>query len=508
VKQILLVNPNDPNSMIGFSGVADDSNTKPMMPNLALLTLAAMVPDGIELTIVDEQLEPLDFDKRWDLVGITGYANHRDRMRVIATEFRSRGNLVAIGGPFVTMSPEEMRDYADILFRGEAERTWPAFLDDFQRGVWKSEYHQTDRIDIAESPMPAFELADRDRYLIGLVQASRGCPFRCDFCDVIIYLGRDQRHKTPERIVDELERMYQLGYREAFVADDNFTSYRKRAKGIVDAMAEWNATKPSRFHWLTQISIDVAKDPELLARCAEAGMMQAFIGIETPNEESLRLASKKQNVNTNLVDDIHAIQKVGIGVQAGMIVGFDGDHLDVFRRQFDFLTEAAVPTITLNLLNAPPGTPLFARLKDEGRLRNPGKGQYKDFQAGVIPKNMSCEELEAGARWLANKLYDPENFLERLALLASNLPDVPADEVGMDPFEVKRGFALWDGIIKAHKRLGPEFKTVVLRAMQIFKGKNKALLPTVMLQYKHVVANLQRRGVWNPELARLETPRF
>jgi radical SAM superfamily enzyme YgiQ (UPF0313 family) len=508
LKRILLVNPNDPNSLIGFSGVADDSDTKPMMPNLALLTLAAMVPDGIELTIADEQLEPLDFERRWDLVGITGYANHRDRMRVIATEFRSRGNLVAMGGPFVTMSPDEMRDYADILFMGEAERTWPAFLDDFKHGVWKTEYRQTDRIDIAESPMPAFERADRDRYLIGLVQASRGCPFRCDFCDVIIYLGRDQRHKTPARIVDELERLYQLGYREAFVADDNFTSYRKRAKGIVDAMAEWNAAKPSKFRWLTQISIDVAKDPELLARCADAGMMQAFIGIETPNEESLRLASKKQNVNTNLVEDIQSIYRVGIGVQAGMIVGFDGDHLDVFNRQFDFLTEAGVPTITLNLLNAPPGTPLFKRLKDEGRLRFPGKGQYKDFQAGVIPKHMSCEELEAGARWLANKLYDPENFLTRLATLAAYLPDAPEGETGMDRVEAKRGFVLWNGIMQAHRRLGPEFKGFVVRAMQIFKGKNKALLPTIMLQYKHVVANLQRRGVWNPELARLAAPPF
>jgi len=508
--RVLLVNPNDPNSLIGFSGVSHDSDTKPMMPNLALLTLAAMVPEDIELTLLDEQLSTIDYDGGWDVVGITGDANHRDRMREIALAFRERGSLVAIGGPFVTMAPHEMRDYADVLFLGEAEHTWPAFLSDLKSGAWKSEYQQIGRVDIADSPMPAFERADRDSYQIGLVQASRGCPFRCDFCDVIIYLGRDQRHKTPERIVSELDQLYALGYREAFIADDNFTAYRKRSKAIVEAMAEWSRSKPSKFRWLTQLSIDVVKDQELLAGCAEAGLMQAFIGIETPNEESLRGALKNQNMNRDLVSDIHSFYHLGIGVQAGMIVGFDGDHLDVFRRQFDFLQRAAVATITLNLLNAPLGTPLYARMVEEGRLipeHERRAKQYADFQTHIVPKNMTFEQLSYGARWLSNKLYSPQNFLDRLELLASHLPD-SEETGGMDKVEAKRGLMLWDGIMKAHRRLGPDFNGFVVAASRRFKGKNKALLPTILLQYKHVVANLQRRGIWDPKLAALEEPDF
>ncbi len=505
--KMLLVNPTDPDSMIGFSGIAKDSDTKPMMPNLALLTLAAMVPDEIDLTLVDEQLSEIDFDGGWDVVGITGYANHRERMRAIAKEFRARGSLVAMGGPFISVAPHALRDHADILFIGEAERTWPQFLSDLLAGSWKPEYVQKDRIDIKESPVPAFELVERDSYQIGLVQASRGCPFRCDFCDVIVYLGRVQRHKAPERLVAELEKLYQLGYREAFVADDNFTAYRKRAKANVDAIADWNASKPSKFTWLTQLSIDVSRDTELLEACSRAGLIQAFIGIESPNEESLKGASKAQNTRRDLVSDIHKFYASGIGVQAGMIVGFDGDHLDIFRRQFEFLQAAAVPTITLNLLNAPHGTPLYDRMMAEGRILAEDELPYADLVSHVVPKNMTAEQLSYGAKWLFNKLYAPHHFLQRLEALAALLPD-DTDTRGMDPVEAKRGFLLWDGIMKAHRRLGPEFKGFVLGASRRFKHKGKALLPSILLQYKHVVANLQRRGVWDPSLALLDEPDF
>ncbi len=504
--RILLVNPSDPNSLISFSGIADESDHTPVMPNLALLTLAAMTPGDIEVEIVDENIRPVDYDGDWDLVGISGYANHRDRMRAIADEFRRRGTLVAIGGPFVSLAPHELRDHADILFIGEAENTWPRFVADLRVGEWKTEYRESETVDIMSSPVPAYGYAPSGDYLVGLVQASRGCPFQCDFCDVIIYLGRKQRHKTPERVVDELEGAYQAGYREIFIADDNFTAYRKQATAIAGAIERWNRTKPSPVSWLTQLSIDVAADPELLAACARSGLIQAFVGIETPNLEALEASGKKQNLKRDMVTDVHEFYRHGIAVQGGMIVGFDADTLDTFRAQFEFLQAAAVPTITLNLLNAPYGTPLYARIEREGRFIE-SDVQFHDFATSIRPLNMTIDQLVYGARWLANKIYSPEAFLERLRLFASLLPDEQPRR-STDPEEVRRGLALWSGILKAHKRLGPEYRKVALTAMRLFKGKNRAILPTILLQYKHVVANLERRGALDLELARLPAPDF
>ena len=435
--------------------------------------------------------------------------NHRDRMREIADEFRRRGRPVAIGGPFASMAPEQLRAHADVLFLGEAERTWPQFLSDLRDGAWQSEYREVGTVDMATSPMPAFELAPREAYLVGVLQASRGCPFSCDFCDVIIYLGRKQRHKPPERIVRELDRLYELGYHEVFVADDNFTASRKRAHAIATAIAAWNETKPSKVTWLTQLSIDVARDSELLELCFRAGLRQAFVGVETPNKDALREVGKRQNLKRDLVTDLQTFFRQGIAVQAGMIVGFDADTLEVFRHQYEFLQAAGVPTITLNLLNAPYGTPLYARMEREGRLITPGKQQFRDFHTAIEPKNMSVDQLAHGARWLLNKLYAPDAFLERLRTFAALLPDVPRGaSAGLDEAEAKRGLALWHGIMRAHRRLGPEHHKVALRAMQLFRRKDKALLPTILLQYKHVVSTLMRRGAWDPGLSRLDEPDF
>ncbi len=484
------------------------------MPNLALLTLAAMVPEDIEITVVDEQVRPIDFEETWDFVGLTGYANHRDRMREIAGEFRRRGQRVAIGGPFATMLPHEVRDYADVLFLGEAERTWPEFLADLGAGKWRNEYCEEGTVNIMTSPIPDFWRASHDDYIVGIIQASRGCPFACDFCDVIIYLGRRQRHKTPQRIVQELECLYKLGYRQVFIADDNFTAHRKRAKAIVEEIAGWNETNPSRLTWFTQLSIDVAQDTELLRMCACAGLIQAYVGIETSNEEALRGVQKRQNVNRDLVADVQAFYRHGIAVQAGMIVGFDADTRNTFRAQFEFLQAAGIPTITLNLLNAPPGTPLYDRLKREGRLLREGEhqfqDQFQDFQTNIVPRNMTPEQLVHGARWLVNRLYAPDAFLARLRTFASLLPDeergAGAHTLGTE--EVRQGLVLWSDILKAHKRLGPEFHKAALDAMLLFRRKNPVMLPVIMVQYKHVVANLQRRGAWRPELSGMDEPDF
>src|SRR5437773_3240301 len=299
--RVLLIAPAISANLHVLSEVTDIAECTAYMPNLSLPTLAALTPPDVEVTLVDEAVESIDFDQQWDVVGITGYLNHRARMFEIADEFRRRGLLVAIGGPFVSLSPLTVRPHADVLFIGEAENTWPQFLEDFRRGTWKDEYRTVGAVDLHASPIPDIRRLKHREYYMGVVQTSRGCPFECEFCDVIVYLGRKQRHKTPERVVEELEQLYQAGYRRVFLSDDNFTAYRQKARAILGAVHEWTKDKPERLFFATQLSIDVARDTELLDLCATAGLRHVFIGIETPDEDALREVKKRQNIRPDLV---------------------------------------------------------------------------------------------------------------------------------------------------------------------------------------------------------------
>ena len=277
------------------------------------------------MTICEEYVEEIDFDVDADFIGVTGKVIQGQRMNEVADEFRRRGKTVLIGGPHASLSPEAVRDHCDILIIGELESIAEDFFSDLENGNWKSEY-VADKPDLSTSPLPKFHLYPNDRALSGCVQTSRGCPFECEFCDVIQYLGRAQRHKMVEQIITELDVLYDIGYRAVFLADDNFTVYRKRAKAVLRALADWNASRkdgPVAFH--TQVSIDAARDPEIMRLCGEAGLTRVFIGIETPNEESLRETGKRQNVGINLVDQIQVFLDHGISVTGGMIVGFDHD---------------------------------------------------------------------------------------------------------------------------------------------------------------------------------------
>src|SRR4051794_2653967 len=217
VKHILLVNPLPSLSLYSWPDVVDITGRPAYIMNIALPTLAALAPPEVEVTIVDEAVEAVDFNAEWDLVGITGYLTQMRRMCEIADEFRRRGRLVAIGGPYASLSPHVVRPHADILFRGEAEQTWPEVLSDFLGGHWQAEDVSHDMIDLQTSPVPAIGVLRPGAYELGVVQTSRGCPFECEFCDVIVYLGRRQRHKTPGRVVEELEQLYASGYRSVFL---------------------------------------------------------------------------------------------------------------------------------------------------------------------------------------------------------------------------------------------------------------------------------------------------
>jgi hypothetical protein len=272
--------------------------------------------------------------------------------------------------------------------------------------------------------------------LLGALQTSRGCPFECEFCDVIQYLGRNQRHKPIANVLRELDELYAQGYRSVFLADDNFTAYRRRAKELLEAIAWWRRDHPMDF--ITQVSIDAARDEELLKMCAAAGLTQVFIGIETPNEESLREAKKRQNLHINLVDEVQRFVDHGIAAIGGMIVGFDADGPDVFQRQFEFAMATAVPVFSLGALVAPDATPLHERIAREGRLVSGGPDvQAVPWSSNIVPRSMTARDLSDGLQRLSNALYAPDAFAERVLRFIETFgranPDVRAGTIAAAP---------------------------------------------------------------------------
>ncbi|MEM7583098.1 MAG: radical SAM protein [Acidobacteriota bacterium] len=383
--------------------------------DLAIPTVAAMVPEGFDIRLCDENLTAIDFDIPADFVAITGKVSQWGRMRRVAQTFRERGRKVIIGGPFASLCPEVVADHCDILVRGEIEEIAAGFFSDLKAGCWKEDYEGT-RPSLDLSPLARWDLYPNDQVLLGSVQTSRGCPFQCEFCDVIEYLGRLQRHKSVANVLRELDDLYRFGYRSVFLCDDNFTVARSRAKELLSALRDWNLRlQDGNVIFSTQLSIDAARDDELLDLCAEAGLIQAFIGIETPNMESLRASKKRQNLGVDLVDQIQKFYDRGIMIVAGMIVGFDNDGYDIFERQYEFAMQAAIPIVTLGSLVAPAATPLHDRLKATGRLLADGSEvAAMPWSTNIIPQLMTQDELLHGVRWLANKLYSAEAFEDRL----------------------------------------------------------------------------------------------
>ncbi len=416
-KSIYLVNPTaDFPSYFGAEAV-EGWGMKPAssVAELAIPSVAAMVPEDFDVQLCDENVMPIDFDVSADFVAITGKVSQWSRMREVAHTFRERGRKVIIGGPFASLSPEIVGEHCDILVRGEIEEIAADLFSDLRGSSWKSEYIGT-RPSLDLAPPPRWDLYPNDQAFIGSLQTSRGCPFQCDFCDVIEYLGRLQRHKSVANVLRELDELYRVGYRLVFLCDDNFTVARSRAKELLSALADWNnKQEDGKVVFSTQLSIDATKDEELLEMCAAAGLTFAFVGIETPNMESLQSSKKRQNVGVNLVDEIQKLYDHGIMITGGMIVGFDNDGHDIFERQYEFATQAAIPIATLGSLVAPAATPLYDRLQAEGRLVAEGSEvQAVPWSTNILPKMMSQDELLRGVRWLANKLYDPREFGDRL----------------------------------------------------------------------------------------------
>ncbi len=419
-RSLYLINPSTDGSAYYGADFFAAANMTPGcgVADLSTATVAALAPSDFDVRITDQHVSEVDLDTTADYVGLTGKSTQATRMMTLGKEFRARGKTVIMGGPFASLSPHVLRPYCDILVQGEIEDIAGDLFADLRSGRWKEHYFGG-RPDIARSPVPRWDLYPNDRAMEGALQTSRGCPFECEFCDVIAYLGRKQRFKGVGQVLTELDELHRWGYRRVFLSDDNFTVAKNRAKEVLSALRDWNGrhttSGPITFH--TQASIEAAEDPELIRLCADAGLTGMFIGIETPNEASLRETKKYQNLRRSLNDSVETFVRNGITVRSGMIVGFDSDGPDIFQRMYDFAMSLPIPILNLASLSASNATPLYRRLKLEGRVRGEDHElQCSPLETNIVPKQMSHEELMCGMRWLAYELYRPEAFLHRLRM--------------------------------------------------------------------------------------------
>lgn len=428
--------------------------TKAYMAPLGLATLAAMTPESIEVDIWDEAIcgqldDGTGLAKQYDFVGVTGYSTQFSRVREIGRIVRGRGIPVAIGGPGVSGTPELYQDEFDIIFIGEAEQTWKEFISDWLAGHPRRQYRQVQKVDMSLSPPPRWDSIQHDMeyYLAAGVQTTRGCPFDCEFCDVISIYGRQARHKPIDQVLEEVCALERLGIEQIFFCDDNFIGNPRFAKALLRELVPMNRSFRRPIGFITQLTLNVANDEELLELLADANFNGLVIGLETPNYESLRETNKPQNYNTDIVEAVKRVQSYGLPINPGMVVGFDHDDSSIFERQFDFLQQCGLGTPVLNTLKAPSGTRLWHRLNNEGRLVDISPLLDAEDPAdyaltNIVPRSLTRLELLSGYRRLVEKVRDWNNFELRVKEMISQQRRKP--ETGSDDtIEFARLFALF-----------------------------------------------------------------
>jgi radical SAM superfamily enzyme YgiQ (UPF0313 family) len=411
---IILINPRFEISYWGMEHALPLMGKRANLPVACLPLLAALTPREHTVTLMDENVEAIDWERcqRADIVGITGMSVQRFRMKEILAELKRRGCFCVVGGPWVTVQEDYFGDLADAIFVGEAEDTWPRFLDEWSRGCHGYRYEQAEKSDMTKVPTPRFDLLKMKHYGFGSLQFSRGCPFQCEFCDIIVTFGRRPRIKTGAQVIAELDAIHKTGIPIVFIVDDNLIGNKKAIKEVLKDVIAWQERKNYPLTLFTEASIDLADDPELIDLMVRANFIATFIGIESPDEESLLEAKKFQNVRSGgtMLEKVRRIQEAGLEVWCGMIMGFDHDDEGIFDRQIRFIQDARIAFSMSGMLSAIPKTPLHARLASDGRLDLEDTCEYG---TNVIPLLMSREELRDGYIRVLNELYVPEAYFER-----------------------------------------------------------------------------------------------
>jgi radical SAM superfamily enzyme YgiQ (UPF0313 family) len=413
--KVLLVWPKFPPSFWGFEGVLEMLPEAAMTPPLGLITVAALCPPEWTLRLLDHAFDEIrDEDLRWaDLVLVSAMHAQRADAVDICRRARSVGTRTFVGGPWASSDPEAVRLEADHVMVGEAEEVFGAIARQLEQGTAQELYRVDDKPDMSHSPIPRFDLLRRNMYTSMPVQFSRGCPFQCEFCDIITIYGRKPRLKSSAQLIAELDVLRELGWRnEVFIVDDNFIGNSKHALQLSIDLGVWSDKYKRPFSFYTEASIDLADRPELMEAMVQANFMYVFIGIESPSAGALKESKKFQNLRKDSLQQVRVIQEAGLWVLAGFIVGFDSDDETIFERQREFIEKASIAWAMAGMLQAPPTTPLFDRMKREGRL-NESSLAITNFSAPNFRTVLPLPVLLGGLSKLLFWLYEPKSFFDR-----------------------------------------------------------------------------------------------
>ncbi len=412
--RLLFVYPEIPDTFWSFKHALRFVSKKAAFPPLGLLTVASSAPRGWEKRLIDMNVRKLrDSDLLWaDYVCISAMLVQKDSVLKLIARCRRLGVKTIAGGPYFTTSEDSGAD-VDHLVLGESEVILPELFSDIAHGSQKHVYATLDHPDLSLTPVPQWDLIDFRDYDSMLVQFSRGCPFDCEFCDIVILNGRRQRTKSPEQFIGEIDSLYRKGWRgSVFIVDDNFIGSKVRVKEMLRSLEIWMETHGRPFHFFTEASINLAEDEELMSLMARAGFNKVFVGIETPNVESLKETNKYQNTKHDLLQAVKTIQQNGMEVMGGFILGFDNDPETIFQSQIDFIQSSGITMAMVGILNALPGTKLWKRLSTEGRLIMESTGNNTAFSINYIPK-MDIKKLAEGYRQVVDTIYSPEGYYRR-----------------------------------------------------------------------------------------------
>jgi len=415
--RVLLIYPLFPKTFWSYEKILELVDKKVLLPPLGLATVAAILPQEWEFKLVDRNIRSVtEAEWEWaDMVILSAMIVQKEDLVSQIKAAKQRGKLVAVGGPYPTSVPTEAQKAgADFLILDEGEITLPMFVEAVQTGKTSGVFRATEKPDVTTTPIPRFDLLERDAYDMMSVQFSRGCPFQCEFCDIIVLYGRKPRTKSPEQLLAELDCLYELGWRGGiFMVDDNFIGNKRNVKLLLKELKAWMKEHEYPFRFDTEASVDLAQDPELMELMVESGFAAVFLGIETPDEDSLQLTKKFQNTRNSLVESVQDIIKAGLRPMAGFIIGFDGEKSGAGSRIVRFAEQAAIPSTTFAMLQALPNTALWHRLEKEGRMRESKDGNINQTTLmNFIPtrplEDIGREYIEAFCA-----LYDPIAYLDR-----------------------------------------------------------------------------------------------
>ncbi len=467
-RKFLFVYPRIPETYWSYRHALRFLRRRAVMPPLGLATVAAMVPADYECRIVDMNVEPLRDEEilAADLVLISAMIVQSDSMDRVIDRCRRLGTATAAGGPYPTACSDRMYG-VDYLILGEAEESFPRFLDDYEHGRAQPRYEASRKPDMDLAPVPRFDLLPMKKYDTVPIQFSRGCPFDCEFCDIVQLFGRTVRTKSPRRFIAEMEAAYATGFRGSmFVVDDNFVGNHRKAKELLQEIIVWQRSRGFPFKLYTEASIDLAHDGELLDLMVAAQFHMVFVGIESPVKGSLSATGKLHNLSRDIVDSVRTIQRRGIEVTGGFIIGFDTDPPDIFEQQIRFVQNLAIPTAMVGLLEALPRTRLYSRLAREERLRDVSSGNnLSAARMNFIPA-LPDEVIAEGYRRVLRTIYAPSRYFSRCLSLLRIYPRARRKRTNLSRVRGREILALLHSFGRqAFSHYGPYYIRFLVRAL-------------------------------------------